>query len=410
MRYDRFLDEVNRKMSAAKKSKKKQIVRFFEHSEYMKFHKLWARLKGKLDPLNKITMLPTIGGFSCPARVIAGIQRMPQSIYLEEDIRIQVYPSSFIPARPEALRPSAMPWGIRRVKAEKAWLYSKGRQVKIGVIDTGVDYMHPNLRSSVSYGVNLIHPQAFPFDDNGHGTHISGTIAATGGAYGFSGIAPQAIIYPVKAFDYQGTAYVSDIIRAIGWCTHHQMDIINMSFGMHHYSKALDEAVREAERSGTVIVASSGNDQKKRAIDYPARFPQVISVGATTKKHTVAPFCNRSKRIDIYAPGDKIYSTWLNGRYQELSGTSMATSHVTGAVALMLAYKPGLRINQIKSLLKRSSSPIGPVSSKTKQTPAAAGELDIAKMMKLLRAPKRRRPRSKTRTAPKKRKRLKDSS
>ena len=110
--------------------------------------------------------------------------------------------------------------------------------------------------------------------------------------------------------------------------------------------------------AGVIIVASSGNDGKRKSVDYPARYPQTISVGATNRLRRVAPFSNRGLHIDIYAPGDKIVSSWLRGKYNEMSGTSMATSHVSGAIALLLAYKPGLTPGDIKTIMKRSMQPL----------------------------------------------------
>ncbi len=157
----------------------------------------------------------------------------------------------------------------------------------------------------------------------------------------------------MKAFDNQGGAFVSDIVKGIDWCVANGMDIINMSFGMRTYSKALEAAVLSAYRAGIIVIASSGNEGKRAEIDYPARFPQVIAVGATTRRGRIASFSNDGKQIDIYAPGENIYSTWLQGKYRELSGTSMATSHVTGVVALMLSLKPDLKPLRIRMLLRK---------------------------------------------------------
>ena len=168
-------------------------------------------------------------------------------------------------------------------------------------------------------------------------------------------MAPRAIIHPVKAFDQNGSAYVSDIIAGIDWCVQNDLDIINMSFGMKTYNPTLEQAVLNAYYRGKVIVASSGNDGKKKSIDFPARFAQVVSVGATTRLGKIAPFSNRGAQIDIYAPGERIYSAWLGGKYYELSGTSMATAHVSGVIALMLSLR-AMSPQQIKNALRRSAT------------------------------------------------------
>jgi subtilisin len=126
-----------------------------------------------------------------------------------------------------------------------------------------------------------------------------------------------------------------------------------------------------------LIVASSGNDGRIGDIDYPARYNQTIAVGATNQQNRIADFTNRSGLIDIYAPGDRVVSAWLRGKHREMSGTSMATSHVTGAVALLLALKPGLTPAQIKSVIKKSSKPL-----RNSKAPRMAGELNVMRMIK----------------------------
>ncbi|WP_238322986.1 S8 family peptidase [Gorillibacterium massiliense] len=264
-----------------------------------------------------------------------------------------------------------VPWGIDEIKAPSVWKKTAGRSVKIAVIDTGIDFNHPDLKNAAVGGINLVNRHLPPIDDNGHGTHIAGTIAAANRRSGITGVAPQALIYAVKAFDYNGTAYVSDIIQGIEWCVRNQIDIINMSFGMKSGSPALESAIRSAYTAGTVIVASSGNEGKTAEIDYPARYRHVIAVGATTKQRKVAPFSNRGKRIDIYAPGDRIVSTWPNNRYHELSGTSMSTSHVSGVIALLLALRPNLKPRSIKQLLMKNATAVT-----IKKRPATAGEVN----------------------------------
>lgn len=272
---------------------------------------------------------------------------------------------------------NGIPWGVDKVRAPQVWQQTTGRQIKVGVIDTGIDFKHPALRGSIIPGINLVNKGMPPNDDNGHGTHIAGTIAASNPNHGMIGVAPNALIAPIKAFDENGSAYVSDIIQAIDWCVKNDMDVINMSFGMRTRSKAMQNAVIRAFNKGIIIVASSGNESKKKAIDYPARYSHTIAVGATNALRKIAPFSNRGIYIDIYAPGDRIISSWVNGDYHEMSGTSMATSHVTGAIALLLQRYPHLRPSDIKAILKRSMQPL-------KYTKARlAGELDIIKMLQV---------------------------
>lgn len=275
-----------------------------------------------------------------------------------------------------SLAPRGIPWGVRRIRAPEVWNRTTGYGVRIGVIDTGVDFSHPDLRQSLQRGINLLHRMMPPYDDNGHGTHITGTIAAANRMQGMIGVAPRATVYPVKAFDFDGTAYVSDIILAIDWCVRNRIQVINMSFGMDHRNRALESAVTNAWRSGLLVVASAGNDGKRGAVDFPARSGHAIAVGALNRRGRVAPFTNRSRQIDIYAPGERIYSSWPRGRRREMSGTSMATSHVTGAVALLLAYRPGLSPGQILKAVRSSARPL-----QYRNAPSSAGALDVVRLL-----------------------------
>jgi len=290
---------------------------------------------------------------------------------LPEQLNIELQASS---SHSKLIR-NGIPWGVEKINAPQAWQYATGRNIKIGVIDTGIDFHHPALRGSILPGINLVDPSRPPIDDNGHGTHIAGTIAASNPNHGMIGVAPHSLIVPVKAFDENGSAYVSDIAYAIDWCVRNKVNIINMSFGMRTKSKSMLNAVNRAYQKGVVIVASSGNDSKRKSIDYPARFQNTIAVGATNEQRKIPPFSNRGIYIDIYAPGDRIVSAWLNNSYHEMNGTSMATSHVSGAIAILLELYPKLRPNEIKYVLKRSSQPL-------KYNKALkAGELDVMKMI-----------------------------
>lgn len=275
------------------------------------------------------------------------------SIEPHPHVRVHVQPLKLRETAGQTVKPVRIPWGVRHIRAPLVWPRSRGEQIRIGVIDTGVDPAHPDLRHCLARGVNILNRYTPPADDNGHGTHIAGTIAAYSRQRGIVGVAPHAVIYPVKAFDQQGGAYVSDIIQGIDWCVQNGIDIINMSFGMKTYSKALETAILHAYRQGVIVVASSGNEGRQSEVDYPARFKQVIAVGATNRKGRIAAFSNIGGRIDIFAPGEKVVSTWLKGKYHELSGTSMATSHVSGVIALMLARRPDLSPRQVKLLLRK---------------------------------------------------------
>lgn len=313
------------------------------------------QLQPSLVKNGSIRSIKIINAISCDLPVGSKIAHIhSKHIQLEADTKVYVHET----VKQKNLVERPLTWGIKLIKAPSIWNKSMGSHVKVAVIDTGVDHSHPDLRHCLSRGVNFIQRNMLPHDDNGHGTHIAGTIAAAGKLHGLVGVAPRASIHAVKAFDRNGSAFISDIILGIDWCVRNHIDIINMSFGMKTTNPALLDAVRKAHQAGVVIVASSGNDGKRLSIDFPARYPQTISVGAIGMNRKIAPFSNRSKNIDIFAPGEKIVSTWLRGKYNELSGTSMATSHVSGVIALLLGARPGMRPDDIKALLKQGALPL----------------------------------------------------
>lgn len=351
----------------------KRIIRFQLMSDYRYFLQQLSVVPSSSSPQKSIRKMPIIRGISCRLPKDETLEQFAGSVWIEKDCKISVH----APSQKSVVLEKGIPWGVNQIKAPQAWSTTTGHRIRIGVIDTGIDFNHPDLRQSLIRGINLLNRSMLPHDDNGHGTHIAGTIAAANQLQGMIGVAPRSLIAPVKAFDHNGSAFVSDIILGIEWCIRNRMHIINMSFGMKTKSKALLGAVINAHNAGVIIVASSGNDGKRRTVDYPARYPQTISVGATTKLRRVAPFSNRGSYIDVYAPGDKIVSAWLNGNYNEMSGTSMATSHVSGAIALLLAHKPELTPTEIKAIIKKSIQPLR--GSKARRT---IGELDIQRMMK----------------------------
>ncbi|MBD3921809.1 S8 family peptidase [Paenibacillus sp. PR3] len=370
-----FLRWLQGMMAEKGASHRKRIIRFQHTQDFRRFLHEWSEMKGSVSTLQSVRQMGIIQAISCPIPDDSPHRRFDGRVWVETDQRVRIHGvTSRVPA-PE----KGIPWGVAHIKAPQAWSTTTGHKIRIGVVDTGVDFSHPDLRGSLARGINLLNRSLLPHDDNGHGTHIAGTIAAANQLQGMIGVAPRSLIHPIKAFDHNGSAYVSDIILAIDWCVRNRMNIINMSFGMKSRSKALLSAVTNAANAGVIIVASSGNDGKRRAIDYPARYPQTISVGATTRLRRIAPFSNRGIYIDIYAPGDKITSSWLKGKYHEMSGTSMATSHVSGAVALLLAKHPDLTPAEVKATLRRSMQPL-----RGKKAPRMTGELDIAKMLQMM--------------------------
>lgn len=356
------------------RDKNRRLLTFYDPQLYRRCIDEWNRLAVKGRFPSSVSYSPLTRTIIAPAPQTAKFEaEFRNELMIEDDDQVHIHA-----IQGTIGSVTGIPWGIKQIKAPQAWSTSTGYRIKIAVIDTGVDFSHPDLKYSLTRGINLVHRNILPYDDNGHGTHISGTIAAANSQQGMIGVAPRSVVYPVKAFDHNGSAFVSDIILAIDWCVRAEIDIINMSFGMQTRNRTLLDIVSKANQAGVIIVASSGNDGRRRTVDYPARYPQTISVGATDRNRRVPAFSNRGQFVDIYAPGDKIVSAWLQGKYHEMSGTSMATSHISGTIALLLAQKPGLNTATVKALLRRTSSPL----KLRKGTSSTDGEVNAMKFLR----------------------------
>jgi subtilisin family serine protease len=278
------------------------------------------------------------------------------------------------------------------IKAAQAWNVTTGsRNVVVAVIDTGVDYNHPDLAANifsgpicpggiVCHGINTVQGSALgpndPFDDNGHGTHVSGTIGALGNnAIGVTGINWNVTILPCKFLGFDGSGAISGAIQCLDFIKSVKdtqgLNIIasNNSWGGFDFSQALQDAIDRQRQSGILFIAAAGNDfanNDTRPV-YPATFPlpNVISVAATDRNDARAFFSNLgSHTVHLGAPGRDILSTLPGATYGLDTGTSMATPHVTGVAALLAAQDPTRDWRQIKNLIvSGGDSNIGLVST-----------------------------------------------
>jgi thermitase len=264
------------------------------------------------------------------------------------------------------------------IDAPEAWAISTGTPVTVAVIDTGIDYTHPDLAANYAGGINFVTPGSTPFDDHGHGTHVSGTIAAalnnlTGNPAdeeGVVGVAPNARILAYKVCTPDGHCDDFLIEQAIAAAVAAGAKVINMSLGGPDYSLSMNEAVQDAWNAGLVIVAGAGN-AGNTALFYPAAYDNVISVGAFDEDDRRASFSNYGSWVDISAPGNVILSSYPmaacvaanvpgdTGCYTWLSGTSMATPHVSGAAALVWSRGDVTSNQQVVDILLNSAEPRG---------------------------------------------------
>ena len=254
--------------------------------------------------------------------------------------------------------------GVNKIDAELAHTTTTGSGIKVAILDTGIDKNHADL--SIAGGVNFVvkrgsvNPSDWN-DDNGHGTHVAGIVSALNNNIGVLGVAPDASLYAVKVLDRRGTGYLSDVISGLEWAINNNMDVVNMSLGTSSDVQALHNAVDIATSAGVILVAASGNSGDGNSltnnVEYPAKYSSVIAVGATNSSDTVPSWSSDGLEVEVVAPGVAIRSTYKGNSYATLSGTSMATPHVTGVIALMLSAQ--ILPNDVRTLLSATSKDLG---------------------------------------------------
>ncbi|HEY3165369.1 MAG TPA: Ig-like domain-containing protein [Candidatus Limnocylindrales bacterium] len=254
-------------------------------------------------------------------------------------------------------------WGVTKIGSKDAHDAGfKGQGVKVAIIDTGIDYIHndpddvpyvvdPEFNSNYQGGYDFVNNDADPMDDNGHGTHVAGILAAEKNGYLVVGVAPQVDLYALKILDADGNGDESNLILALQWAVDHDIDVVNMSLGTHDIVPALQTAIQNAAASGVLLVAASGNTVTLTElflgcpVAYPGAYPEVLSTTFTNVNDALTGLSCTGPEVDFAAPGDAIFSPVPVGTcmlcsdlgYAAESGTSMASPHLAGSVALLLS-------------------------------------------------------------------------
>jgi subtilisin family serine protease len=246
-------------------------------------------------------------------------------------------------------------WGPRLVHAPEAWSMSTGRATTvIAIVDTGVDPRQPDLRGRVLRGWDFQNHDANANDDNGHGTAVAGVAAAAANdRVGIAGMCWQCRILPVKVLNAAGSGAHSNIAAGIVWATKHGADVINMSLAGQYSADVIRSAVAYARNHGVVVVAAAGNEGSARPF-YPAAYPGVISVGASTGTDSLYSWSNRGRWVKLTAPGCA-YTGKPGPAWSWWCGTSFAAPVVAGIAALVKSLNPGLSRSQIERILLASS-------------------------------------------------------
>ncbi len=263
-------------------------------------------------------------------------------VTFEKDATVTIHkrPSSPGKGGKKVRKSQEVPMGIIQVKADQAHDYNRGSGVVVCVVDTGIDKNHPDLMDNIIGGENFIVKKGRILssnwdDDNNHGTHVSGTIAAIDNNEGVIGVAPEASLFAVKVLDRNGSGYTSAVADGVRSCIANNTQIISMSLGTSQPSILIHDAIKDAVATGIIVIAAAGNTGG--SVIYPAAHPEVIAVSAIDNDNNLASFSSRGPEIAFTAPGVSVKSTIKGGGYDTFNGTSMATPHVTGVFALHLS-------------------------------------------------------------------------
>jgi subtilisin family serine protease len=341
---------MNQKTTPSKGVKK--IVTLQEQGDFNLLKQTLERAGGQI-----IKKLPLVDGYLCefPSEdnVLAAVRSNEELFQVEDDLEFKLcwLPQPFYQA-PAFAGSNRVGWGLKRIGAPQVWNKLKERRIRVGIIDTGIDYNHPDLQNNFKEGISTLDGRQQFLDDYGHGTHVAGIIGSAGQKYGsMTGINPYVDIYVVKAFNKEGKGNLSDIIEGLDWLARRQIDIINMSFSTNETNKTFAGTIQYLDNKGITMVAAAGNDGGSNSVNYPARFTQVLAVSATDRYDRIAQFSSTGPEIDFCAPGVEILSAWVGGGYEMKSGTSFAAPHITGTVADLLNIHGSMPSRRVKEIM-----------------------------------------------------------
>lgn len=291
----------------------------------------------------------------------------PNIAYVERNVPVYVtgdFKTTAVPADQNQ-------WNFQAVQPTKMWDEGyTGAGVKVAVIDTGI-FAHSEL--SIAGGISTVDYTTSYSDDNGHGTHVAGIIAAKNNGTGITGVAPDVQLYAVKAIKENREGNLQDVLEGLEWSIENDMDIINISLGMDTDSEVLHEMMDRAYNAGIVIVGSAGNSQKDAdgnliststyTVNYPAKYDSVIAVAAVNNANVRGDFSSVGPEVEVAAPGVDVISTYVKsdgtGGYAKANGTSQAAPHVAGMIALLMQEYPSMTNAQLREEVRKYAVDLG---------------------------------------------------
>ena len=360
------------------------IVRFKDKPGQAELH-AFKGLGG--DVSNVFTIIPAISG-RLPAKAIEALKNNPQVEVVELDYTVQALEYS-------SENELGNSWGVDHINADAALAagYS-GEGVKVAVLDSGVNFNHFDLidnfdLSANELGYDFVSDDFFPEDVYGHGTHVAGILAAASNGFGVVGVAPNAQMVALRVLDENGEGTASRIIEALQWIQNYNaahpgspIRITNNSYGTGSNSSQLEAAFDVLASSGVLHIGSAGNDGSAAGngnnVSYPARYESVVAVAALDKNNLRASFSSTGSDVEIAAPGVAILSTWKDGinlagpqpfsfagyageYFIEANGTSMASPHVAGVAALLMASNPSYTAEAVRNKMNGTALDLGEI-------------------------------------------------
>jgi subtilisin len=291
---------------------------------------------------------------------IAALRSNPNVAMLEEDGVCYALPEAIIFEGQPAPLAETVPVGVQQVKAPPAWGCSRGRGMKVAILDTGIDWNHPDLKPNFKGGVSFV-PGETPMDGHSHGTHCAGTVGAAMNGSGVVGVAPEVGLYAVKVLANNGSGNWSWLISGLSWCVQNKIHIASMSLGGGGAPAALETMCNAAFNAGVLLVAAAGNSGPgMNTVLQPAKYKNVIAISAIDSANVIASFSSRGPEVELSAPGVQVLSTIPGGGFGQKSGTSMACPHVAGGAAVIWGAHRFATNVQIWNLLASTADNLGP--------------------------------------------------
>jgi len=300
---------------------------------------------------------------------------MNKNVFTLKDIKVEeVFPSSY--------GKDIVDWGLQAIQAPAAWKITKGKGIKVGILDTGIDLNHPDLKDNIKAYQDFTKSPYGVLDRQGHGSHVAGIIAGVENGKGIIGVAPQAELYIAKVLGDNGSGSFESIINGLHWAIQQGVDIISMSLGCEiEPPEEMHQAIKMAKNAGIILVAATGNEN--HYVDWPGMYDETIAVSAMNEKHERAYFSNYGIKNEIMAPGVNILSTYKDGGYARLSGTSMATPIISGSIALYLSFlkAKGLPKPTLEELHQKLLTSCDDLATPGKDIMTGDGLIDLVKLL-----------------------------